>query len=503
MRRTDDRQGLPTTGAPEAVALFDEAVDSLLHFRFDLLDSAGRVVAADPTMAMGQVFAAYLGVLGTEADAAAAAARAFSAWLAETDLSGLTDRERAHVAVAHTWLGGNMLAAGDLLAQLATAYPRDALALAAGHQADFFTGRAASLRDRIGGALTAWTADDPAYSLLLGMFVFGLEEAGHYDRSEAVGLEAVTLDRSDVWAIHAVAHTYEMQGRFGDGLRFMDDRVDDFDGGNFFRVHNWWHYCLYALEADRPDIALAVYDRVLHTPDTGRLALELLDATALLWRLYLDGDAQAERFAVLADAWSGTVGVPHYAFNDAHAVMAFVGAGRTADAEALVADRARYLDAPSGSPEEDSNRVFTVEVGLPVCRAVVAFGQGRYGDVVDLLLPVRHRVHVFGGSHAQRDVVQRTLVEAALRDGRTDVARQLVSERLGVRPASPYNWRRQAALLRSEGQDGGAGEAEARARALAAAAAPSFAATASPAVHAAASPSSDAVAVPDDRLATR
>ena len=122
MPRTDDRQGLPTTGAPEAVARLDAAVDSLLHFRVDLLDAVGRIVAADPTMPMGQVFAAYLGVLGTEADAAAAAG-AFSAWLATTDLSGLTDRERAHVAVAHTWLGGNMLAAGDLLAQLTTAYP--------------------------------------------------------------------------------------------------------------------------------------------------------------------------------------------------------------------------------------------------------------------------------------------------------------------------------------------------------------------------------------------
>jgi hypothetical protein len=472
--RTDDRQGLPTTGTPEAVALLDAAVDSLLHFRVDLLDAVGRIVAADPTMPMGQVFAAYLGVLGTEADAAAAAARAFSAWLATTDLSGLTDRERAHVAVAHTWLGGNMLAAGDLLAQLTTAYPRDVLALAAGHQADFFTGRSTSLRDRIGGALTAWSADDPAYSLLLGMFAFGLEEAGHYDRSEVVGLEAVGLDRSDVWAIHAVAHTYEMQGRFGDGLRFMNERVEDFDDGNFFRVHNWWHYCLYALEADRPDVALTVYDRVLHTADTGRLALELLDATALLWRRYLDGDAQTERFGVLADAWGGTVAIPHYAFNDAHAVMAYVGAGRFGDAQALVADRARYLDAPSASPEEDSNLSFTAEVGLPVCRALVAFGQGRYGDVVDRLLPIRHRVHVFGGSHAQRDVVQRTLLEAAQRDGRTDVARQLLSERLGLRPTSPYNWRQQATLLRSGGEPGRAAEAEAWARGLVVAAEPSF-----------------------------
>ncbi|HEY5244536.1 MAG TPA: hypothetical protein VIJ60_02625, partial [Acidimicrobiales bacterium] len=78
------------------------------------------------------------------------------------------------------------------------------------------------------------------------------------------------------------------------------------------------------------------------------------------------------------------------------------------------------------------------------------------------------------GSHAQRDVVQRTLLEAAQRDGRSDLARQLLSERLGLRPTSPYNWRQQATLLRSAGDAGSAAEAEARARALVAAAEPSF-----------------------------
>ena len=34
------------------------------------------------------------------------------------------------------------------------------------------------------------------------------------------------------------------------------------------------------------------------------------------------------------------------------------------------------------------------------------------------LLPIRTRVHEFGGSHAQRDAVERTLLEAAIRAGR-------------------------------------------------------------------------------------
>jgi hypothetical protein len=93
----------------------------------------------------------------------------------------------------------------------------------------------------------------------------------------------------------------------------------------------------------------------------------------------------------------------------------------------------------------------TARVGLPVCQALVAFGRGDHDRVVDLLYPIRHRINEFGGSHAQRDAVQKTLLEAALRGGRTGIARVLVSERVNVRPCSPYNWLKHAALTESLG----------------------------------------------------
>ena len=59
----------------------------------------------------------------------------------------------------------------------------------------------------------------------------------------------------------------------------------------------------------------------------------------------------------------------------------------------------------------------TAEIGLPSAQALVAFGRGQWSDVVATLVPIRRRLQLFGGSHAQRDVLQRTLLEAALRDG--------------------------------------------------------------------------------------
>jgi hypothetical protein len=80
----------------------------------------------------------------------------------------------------------------------------------------------------------------------------------------------------------------------------------------------------------------------------------------------------------------------------------------------------------------------TADVGLPTSRAVVAFAEGRWDDVVAELAPRRRWFNRFGGSHAQRDVLQRTLLEAAIRGDQHDLARALVSERLAVRPSSAY-----------------------------------------------------------------
>jgi hypothetical protein len=87
--------------------------------------------------------------------------------------------------------------------------------------------------------------------------------------------------------------------------------------------------------------------------------------------------------------------------------------------------------------------------------------------VLDELLPIRERVHEFGGSHAQRDAVERTLLEAAIRASRTDLALALVSERLSVRECNTYAWSQRAKLLAATADQPGAASAAARATDLA------------------------------------
>lgn len=437
-----DRHGLEMSETSvEGVRHYERALDALLFLRPEVATESAAASAASPMSPMAQVFAAYLGCLGTESLHVDQAREEMEAYLPGP--GEVTDREAMHLAAARAWIRGNLLLASTVLQEIVAAHPLDALALAVGHQLDFFTGDAVGLRDRVGGVLSAWDDQDPHYGLLLGMSAFGLEEAGHYDRSEDVGLAAVAANPRDVWAIHAVVHTYEMQGRFADGIRFMDARTEHWSSGNYLNVHNWWHYGLYSIEAGAHDRALAVYDAVLHNARSEGLAMELLDASALLWRLYLEGDTQPTRWAVLADAWAARADRAYYAFNDAHAVMAYVGAGRIADAETLITDRER---SAALAREGVTNVGMTTAVGLAVCRALVAFGRERYADVVELLVPIRRRLSHFGGSHAQRDAIQKTLVEASLRAGRHELTRTLLSERVNLRPSSPYNRLKQAEL---------------------------------------------------------
>ena len=436
-----------TASNPTTLERYDAAVDALLRMSDDVSDAWDATVADDPGFALGQIGRAYLRCWSTEA-ADAADARRILDDLGEP--KGLTDREGRHLAAARAYAHGDLHGAGERLSALSVTYPRDALALAIGHQLDFFCGDAATLRDRIGRALLAWDPTHSHYGFLLGMHAFGLEECGLYPQAEATGMQALEHNARDVWALHAVVHTHEMRGGIQTGLRLLDERRGDWDSGNVLAVHNSWHEALLLLDAGEIGRSLEIYDTSVHHAGSAKVALEMLDAAALLWRLHLDGADTGGRWAALAEAWAEKPDLPWYVFNDMHAVMSFVGAGRLDDARAVVDRLAAYV--AGGADPSISNLGMTAEVGLPVCAAIVAFGEERYGDVVDLLHPIRKIVHRFGGSHAQRDAVARTLFEAAIRAGDTDLALALASERLAVKEDSPYN-RRQLIRIRSRADD--------------------------------------------------
>jgi hypothetical protein len=127
-----------------------------------------------------------------------------------------------------------------------------------------------------------------------------------------------------------------------------------------------------------------------------------------------------------------------YSFNDLHAVLTHVGAGDISGAR-------RVLEiAEAGAGAATTCGAVAADTGVPLMRSVVALGESRPDEAVDGLLAVRETAHRFGGSHAQRDLVEQTLLAAAIRAGRRPLAKHLLNERLMAKPESPLTeyWKR-------------------------------------------------------------
>jgi hypothetical protein len=138
-------------------------------------------------------------------------------------------------------------------------------------------------------------------------------------------------------------------------------------------------------------------------------------------------------------------------FVDLHYLMAIVAA---ADANAIGA----FMESCERFALVDSGTEASVmaDVGLPLARAVMAHRRGAYGDVVELLMPVRGKFRWIGGSHAQRDLFDQLLIDAARRGGHLDVAEELLAERTSKRPRNIWAWREYANVLDSIGSPGAA-----------------------------------------------
>jgi hypothetical protein len=201
--------------------------------------------------------------------------------------------------------------------------------------------------------------------------------------------------------------------------------------GSFFAVHNWWHHALYHLELGQLDQGLAQGLALYDGPIRGHRStewLDVVDAAALLWRLSLAGVDVTGRARQLADDIGPLVGQPVYLFNDWHAVMAFGLAGEHDRNEAIVAANQQL---PVGT-----NRQAAERAGLDLLTGFSAFAAGDPARALDLMIDVRPRADAVGGSHAQRDVIDLTLIAAAAQSGQTSLARALVAERAARKPSA-------------------------------------------------------------------
>src|SRR5712691_8711602 len=211
-----DVRGLSlTTGSAEAARLFDRALAEYLEYRKSAMATLKQVNEADPDFCLAQCLTGYLFMLfGTHAvDPKVDAALSKAERLAPR----ATERERKHVGALGAWRRGDTERAIRIWDDILIEYPYDLLALRLQHFSLFWSGQSHFMRDTAARAAGAWDAGTPGYGHVLGMYAFGLEECGDYAAAEPSGRRAVEMCGDDLWAVHAVAHVLEMQGRLDEG----------------------------------------------------------------------------------------------------------------------------------------------------------------------------------------------------------------------------------------------------------------------------------------------
>jgi tetratricopeptide (TPR) repeat protein len=428
----EDAQGHSLSGATAAAAAaYDQAARAFNLVYGDAVSAFDEARKAAPDFVMAHLGKAWLFTMANDpglliqAEALVEAARSLP----------MNDREAAHLAALSHQVNGARAAAVAVLDRHLMHYPYDLMAHQAAALADGFLGRFHWVRGRSSRALPHWSKDQPGYGTMLAFHAFGLEEAGDYARAEEESHEAAELEPLSFWPHHTVTHVMEMTGRPKDGLGWMAAREPLWSTPSHTnQVHIWWHKALFHVELGQYEAALALYDGPLRKTQR-RLGNSLTNASALLWRLDILGCEVGDRWQELAALWDGHADGKCLVFTDIHAAMAELRAGQ----EALVERRLSKMRDTAGSNVEAASLYGTV--GIPVVRALLAFHRGDYQEAMDLLLQTRFDVWQIGGSHAQRDVVDWTLTEAALRSNQRDVAVSLAHERLAARPRSAPNRR--------------------------------------------------------------
>ncbi len=429
--RPDPRGCLANTSSQDAIEHVEKATWRMLSYFGDPLANLDAAIASDPAWMLPHLMKANCLLTLGEYRFSVMAREALEQGVEQNAGRGMQPREQAHLAATQACLEDRWQDACRLWDGILVDHPRDLAALIPAHLFDFYRGDSLNLRKRIARILPAWSPSAPLYSYVLGQYAFGLEECNLYPQAREFGERALALEPKDPWAIHAITHVNEMQGRYKEGAAWLREREADWAPDNAFAFHNWWHLALFHLERLDTATALGLLDERIAAGS--EIALQHVDVAAMLWRLRLLGVDLGDRWTRLLPNWpTQAPEAGFYCFNDLHAVLVHIGAERLDLAH-------RVLDAVRARAQGGGSLCATVagDTGVPLIASLVAAAEGRHDEAVDGLLAVRDTAFRFGGSHAQRDLIEQTLLATAIQAGRRSLARALVNERRTAKPDSP------------------------------------------------------------------
>jgi tetratricopeptide (TPR) repeat protein len=432
-----DSRGVPhLVERPPDIELVESAIVQLVSMKLDH-ERCRRSAWATPPVALQLMLAVDL-LCSMERPAVLKAA---SICAAITETGPTEARTRAMLAAIGCWTAGDLVTARNGFQSLVDTYPGDVVSIFTAHMLDFYVGDAPHMLASIAKAVEIFPADDPVIGYLHGLHGFALEENGLIQAAIKPCRTALELNPDDVYAMHAMVHCLYETGRHEEGARYIREYMRGRDGSTPMRIHIWWHYALFELYADNVPEVLACY-RIGIRRKTSLQSTEDLDAVTLLWRLALirpSLDLSAYWQSLFQD-WKPYLDESWYLFNDFHAYITYCHVGEYGCADSL-------LEAVTARGEGLPEEIVDIFLGFR------SFTTGDYADAATRLARSFHRSFPMGGSNAQRDVIELTAIEAAIRSRNHEAAQRIRDSGRFLRHQSPvvqHYKDRLAALTASE-----------------------------------------------------
>jgi Flp pilus assembly protein TadD len=303
-------------------------------------------------------------------------------------------------------------------------FPRD-LAIVKTHQ--YFEFNRGNSPEMLRIALKVGSANsDVPY--VYGMKAFGYEQCHLLDEAEFEARSALAMRRKEPWAQHALAHVYLTRGRMDEGAQFLEDAADSWSGLNSFMLtHIWWHLALFYLSQGREREALNVYDE--HCWGIAKTySQDQVGAVSLLARFEIAGIDVGTRWHDLGDYLQARAQDTIQPFLTLQYLYGLARARRP-EAKALLDSVREYAEhAPAFT------RNVWREVALPACEGLYAYAHGEFERAWHHLSVAVPRMSEVGGSHAQRDLFEQVLLDAARGSGRLPAAQHMLELRRAADP---------------------------------------------------------------------
>jgi hypothetical protein len=423
-----DSRGLPlSTSCEHAAAQYRAGVDLLLSAWPGADAALDAAIAADPDFALAHAARARLDAMR----GAAATARTRIAAAMEIVARNGTARERGHVGVLSLVIHGRPAAALEAVRAHAASWPRDVVILglplgAFGLLA--FSGMADHDQARVDLCerhARHFAADDWWFLAYRG---WSHAENGAVVQGRGLVERSLALRPANANAVHALAHAMVEGGAGAEVERLVHDWLPGYDRGGTLHGHLAWHAALAALERGDIAAAIALHDAHVRPAASRGLPLNVLsDTVSLLWRMDAYGYPVPRALWDEAAAYAAPLHPEAgFAFADVHMAMLHAATG---DRAAVL----RRTDALTAMVE--AGTLAAGAVVPAICRAALAFAAADYAGCVRLLEPLASEVARIGGSGAQREIVEDTLLVALMRGGETRKARDLLHRRLRRRPS--------------------------------------------------------------------